>query len=123
VSFRAAEDPHRHLGDVFGNGHCVAFVRELTGLGPTTTWRRGDPVRGSGAATLTAIATFNPTGRYTSHVDKSSHCAILLAEQPDGLLVIDQWVGEPVRERVIRFQAGAADAANDGDRFYLIEIA
>jgi hypothetical protein len=122
VSFLAT-DPHRHKGKPVGNGHCVAFVVECTDLGPSTTWRRGDPVCGGGIAPLTAIATFDPNGRYASRTDGSSHCAILLAENADGLLVLDQWLGQPVHERVIRYRAGQGDAANDGDRFYVVEIA
>jgi hypothetical protein len=122
VSF-VATDPHRLIGAAFEGGHCVAFVREVSGLGVSTTWRRGEPVRGSNVAPLTAIATFTPNGRYASHTDGSSHCAILIAEQPDGLRVLDQWQGQPVHERVIPFRAGAGNAANDGDRFYVVEVA
>jgi hypothetical protein len=118
-----ARDPHRHLGKPVGNGHCVAFVREVTDLGPTTTWRRGDPARGSGAAPMTAIATFDPNGRYGNHTDGRSHAAILLAENSDGLLVLDQWLGQPLHERVIRYRGGSGDAVNDGDRFYIVEVA
>jgi hypothetical protein len=119
-----ATDPHRHKGKPVGNGHCVAFVVECTDLGPSTTWRRGDPVVGSGAAPLTAIATFDPNGRYASRTDGSSHAAILLAEHSDGsITVLDQWLGQPVHERIIRNRAGSGDAANDASRFYVVEIA
>jgi hypothetical protein len=40
----------------------------------------------------------------------------------DGLLVLDQWRGQPVHQRVIRYRGGQGDAVNDGDRFYVIEI-
>jgi len=118
-----AREPHRHKGSSVGNGHCVAFVVDVTDLGPSTTWRAGELVRGSGAAAGTAIATFDPNGRYGSHPDGRSHCAILLAENSDGLLVLDQWRGQEVHERVIRFRAGRGDPANDGDRFRIIETA
>jgi hypothetical protein len=52
-----------------------------------------------------------------------SHAAILLAENSDGLLVVDQWLGQPVQQRVIWFRSGRGKAANDGDRFYQIELA
>lgn len=116
-----AAEPHRHRGSVVGNGHCVAFVVEVTTLGPSTTWRAGELVRGSGAPAGTAIATFDQNGRYGSHPDGRSHCAILLAENSDGLLVLDQWRGQEVHERTIRFRAGRGDAANDGDQFRIIE--
>jgi hypothetical protein len=118
-----ATDPHRHIGKVVDNGHCVAFVRACTDLATSTTWRRGEPVRGGGTAPLTAIATFDANGHYASATDGSSHVAILLAEQADGLRVLDQWQGQPVHERVIRYRAGEGDAANDADRFYVVEIA
>jgi hypothetical protein len=112
----------RSLGRVVGSGHCVAFVREVTGLPPTTYWRRGDPARGGNHAPGTAIATFGPDGRYPNTMSGDSHAAILLAELDNGLLVVDQWLGQRVHERTLRFRAGKGDAVNDGDRFYVIEI-
>lgn len=118
-----SRDHQRHTGRVLGNGHCVAFARECCGLPPTAEWRRGDPVRGSDCAPGTAIATFDSNGRYGNHVDGRSHAAILLAENVDGLLVLDQWIGQPVHQRVIRYRGGNGDPVNDGDAFYTIEVA
>jgi hypothetical protein len=118
-----AERHEHHLGKVVGNGHCVAFVREVTGLPQTSEWRRGERVRGSAAARGTAIATFDPDGRYGNHMDGRSHAAILLAVNEDGLLVVDQWVGRTVRDRVLPFRGGRGDAANDGDAFSVVETA
>ena len=112
----------RYRGQVVGTGHCVNFVREASGAPITTQWHRGDPVRGSNIASGTAIATFESNGRYGNHADGRSHAAILLAENEDGLLVVDQWVGQPVKERTIRFRNGSGDACNDGDRFYVVEL-
>lgn len=113
----------RHYGRSVGNGHCVAFVREVTGLPPTATWRRGERVRGSSQPPGTAIATFDPDGRYGNHVDGRSHCAILLRENDDSLLVADQWVGQKVHSRTIQFRGGktATNAVNDGDCYYVVE--
>jgi hypothetical protein len=123
VSFIAA-NPHQHIGDPHGNGHCVALVRHASGAPVSTTWRRGDPVQGSGAAPGTAIATFDRNGRYASATDGSSHAAILLAENPNGsLYVIDQWVGRPAQARTIRDNGGTGKAADDASRFYIIEVA
>jgi hypothetical protein len=118
-----ATDHHRHSGTVVGDGHCVAYVREVCGLPHTSLWRRGDPVRGSGCAPGTAIATFDPNGLYGNHTDGRSHTAVLLSENSDGLLVSDQWRGQPVHQRVIRYRGGSGNAVNDGDMFYVVEIA
>jgi hypothetical protein len=118
-----AHGHERHIGRPVGTGHCVALVRECSGLPATAAWRRGVPVRGGNCAPGTAIATFDPDGRYGNHMDLRSHAAILLSENSDGLLVCDQWVGQPCQQRVIRFRGGTGDAANDGDAFHVIELA
>ena len=115
----------RCYGAVIGNGHCVALVRECAGLPHTSAWRQGKPVRGSGTshAPGTAIATFDPDGTYGNHTDGRSHAAILISENSDGLLVCDQWKGQSTHERVIRFRNGSGDAVNDGDQFFVVELA
>jgi len=119
-----ATQHHRHTGKVIGNGHCVPFVREVTGLPATAAWRRGDPVQGSDVASGTAIATFDPNGRYGNHTDGRSHAAIFLTEHSDGSIeVLDQWVGQSVHQRTIRNRRGAGDAVNDASRFYVVELA
>ena len=40
----------------------------------------------------TAIATFDPDGRYGNHTDGRSHAAIYLGQDATGIRVIDQWV-------------------------------
>lgn len=112
----------RHLGVPVGSGHCVALVRECAGLPPTARWRRGALVRGSSPDRGVCIATFDPDGSYGNHVDLRSHAAILLAENSDGLLVCDQWLGQPTQTRVIRFRSGNGKPANDGDCYHIIEI-
>ena len=113
----------RHVGSSIDDGHCVAFVRKVTGLPPTSLWRRGDPVQGTSLAPGTAIATFDPGGTYGNHLDTRSHAAILHAVHDDGsITVFDQWVGQPVQQRVIRNRGGAGGAANDSSRFDAIEV-
>ena len=112
-----------YLGKVVDSGHCVRFLQVCAAVPHTSTWKRGMPVRGSGAGPGTCIAAFDDNGQYGNHVDGSSHAAILLAENSDGLLVCDQWVGHPVAHRTLRYRSGAGDAANDGDRFHIIESA
>jgi hypothetical protein len=117
----------KHLGRVVGTGHCVPYVREVTGLPSVAHWRRGALVRGGNCAPGTAISTFNAAGRYPNTTSGDSHCAILLAEEEGGLRVLDQWVKaegrfQPVHERVIRFKGGQGLAVDDGDRYHVIEV-
>jgi hypothetical protein len=113
---------HRYYGHVVGNGHCVPFVQQAGGVPHTSKWRRGQKVRGSGVEPGTVIATFDGDGRYANAVDGSSHVAVLIAETEDGLLVADQWIGQPVHQRTIRFRGGSGNAVNDGDQFHVIEF-
>jgi hypothetical protein len=78
-------------------------------------------VRDGNTPQSVAIATFDPNGRYGNHTDGRSHAAILIATQSDGLRAIDQWVGQPVHNRLIRFKDGEGDPVNDGDAYYVIE--
>jgi hypothetical protein len=119
-----ASKHERHHGKVVGNGHCVAFVREVTGLPPTAQWRRGAPVWAQTEPVPgTAIATFDESGRYGNHTDGRSHAAILMDVTDAGLVVYDQWLGKPVSSRVIRFKDGAGKPVDDGDAYSLIEVA
>jgi hypothetical protein len=117
-----AEHPHRRAGDTVDNGHCVRLLQVEAGVPHTSTWRRGEQVRGSAVPRGTAIATFNDAGRYANDTKGASHAALFLEETPEGLLVVDQWVGRPVAERLIRFKGGAGPAADDGDRFHVITV-
>ena len=117
-----AARPEDYSGKVVGNGHCVAFVRESSGAPHTSEWRRGPQVRflpGKDQRGL-AIATFDTDRRYGNHTDGRSHTAILVVRLDDGLLVWDQWLGQPVHQRTIRFRGGQGDAANDGDAYHVI---
>lgn len=111
----------QYLGTVVGDGHCVALVQVCSTVGHTSGWRRGDLVRGSYPPAACIIATFNEDGRYANATDGSSHAAILLGEEVNGLLVQDQWQGQPCHHRLISFRNGEGDACDDGDRFYLVE--
>ena len=120
MSFIADElEPHIARSD--GKAHCVALVRAGTGAPHTSQWRRGQQVRGNNVPWGTAIATFDPDGKYGNHTDGRSHAAILIKEQPDGLLVLDQWIGRVASRRVIRFKNGAGPAVDDGDQYHVIE--
>lgn len=117
-----AHSHERHLDRVVGSGHCIALVRECSGLPPTAQWRRGARARGGDHPPGTVIATFDEDGCYGNHLDGRSHAAILLGESVRGLLVADQWVGQPTHLRVVQFRDGAGDAVNDGDSFFLVEL-
>ena len=110
----------RHAGSVVGTGHCVPFVREVTGAPHTSQWRRGAKVRGGAHPSGTAIATFDANGRYANATDGSSHAAILISETATGLVVMDQWLGQPVQTRTIRYKGGNGPACDDADRYYVV---
>ena len=118
-----ADDPKQHMGTVVSNGHCLRHVQVVAGVTHSSTLRRGDPVRGASCAPGTVIGTFDEDGTYGNHTDGRSHVAILLAETDDGLLVVDQWLGQPVHERLIHFRDGAGLAVNDASRYHIVESA
>ena len=113
---------HQHSGTVVDTGHCVRYCQVATPVLPhTSKWRKGRKVRGSDVPTGAVIATFDSEGRYTNKTDGSMHAAIFVKETDDGLLVWDQWLGQPVHQRIIRFKNGNGLAVNDGDQFYVVE--
>jgi hypothetical protein len=119
-----ASDPSNYQGQAVGSGQCVAFVQQAAGAPLTSSWKRGALVKGNPTLSAgTAIATFSAAGLYTNSMDGSSHAAIYMGEDAAGLQVWDQWKGQPVHQRTIRFQNGAAGVhpVNDGDAFYVIE--
>jgi hypothetical protein len=119
-----AADPHARLGTVVGNGHCMVHVQNVAGVTHSSTLRRGERVRDAADVPRgTVIGTFDANGRYANATDGSSHVAILLSRQSDGLLVVDAWQGQPVHERVIRYRGGSGSAVNDGDAFHVVEVA
>src|SRR5580658_2989810 len=111
------------LGNVTGTGQCVAFVEAAAQTPLTAQWKRGRIVAGDMTVPEgTAIATFDPDGTYGNHTDGRSHGAIYVSQVAgQGLLVYDQWVGQPVHQRTIHFRDGAGLAVNDGNQFYVIE--
>jgi hypothetical protein len=110
----------RYLGSVAGDGHCVAFVREVTGAPHTAAWRRGALVRGGSHPSGALIATFDEDGRYANATDGSSHAAVLISVTAAGLVVTDQWRGQPVAVRTIRFKGGQGPACDDADRYHVV---
>ena len=117
------DNPHRSIGKSVDNGHCVRLLQVEAGVPHTSTWRRGQQVRGATLERGTCIATFSSDGRYINDTKGASHAAYYLEETPNGILVVDQWQGKEggVGERLIRFKNGAGPAVDDGDRYHVIE--
>lgn len=123
MAFVAAE-PHARLGDIVDNGHCMRHVQVVAGVPHSSMLRRGAKVRDAEDVPRgTVIGTFDANGRYANATDGSSHVAILLARRADGLLVVDQYIGKPVGERLIRYRGGEGSAVNDGDAYHVVEVA
>jgi hypothetical protein len=119
-----AARPAAFEGHVVGDGHCVDFVKAAAGVPRTAVWREGPAVLGNpDIAPGTAIATFGSDGSYTS--ESGNHAAIYLYQDDRGLWVYDQWQGQPVHQRLIRFEGGSGgkwgNKSNDGTRFAVIE--
>ncbi|WP_143748845.1 BPSL0067 family protein [Mesorhizobium sophorae] len=117
-----APDTDAYMGEVVGDGQCVAYVKAAASCPATSQWAEGSKVRDSGIATGTAIATFQD-GKYNNYTDGRSHAAIFISQDGDGLVVHDQWLGQAVHERTIRFKGGSGKPVNDGDAFSVIENA
>lgn len=119
-----AASPEAFEGEVIGAGYCVDFVKAAAGVPRTAAWRRGVEVRDNPyVARGTAIATFEADGSYTS--ESGNHAAIYLDQDDRGIWVYDQWRGQPVHKRLIRFEGGSGakwgSKSNDGRRFAVIE--
>jgi hypothetical protein len=119
-----AARPETFEGRVVGAGDCVDFVKAAAGAPRTAAWQEGAEVRGnSDIAPGTAIATFESDGSYTS--ESGNHAAIYLYQDDRGIWVYDQWRGQPVHKRLIRFAGGSGakwgGKSNNGRRFAVIE--
>jgi hypothetical protein len=110
------------------DGQCVAFVEKVACAPHTGRWNRGTKVAGNvSLAAGAAIATFDPSGRYGNHTDGRSHAAIYVSQTRTGIVVYDQWLGQPVHQRTIRIpdpnakHVGIIKPVNDGSQFYVID--
>ena len=118
-----AARPEAFEGRVVGAGHCVDLVKAAAGAPRTAEWRRGAAVRGNPHIRRdTASATFEADGTYAS--GPGNHAAIYLEQDATGIWVYDQWRGQPVHKRLIRFEGGRGSErgskSNDGKRFAVI---
>jgi hypothetical protein len=118
-----ASNPEAYLGQVVDNGHCVKFVQAVAMVPRTVEWRAGALVRGNKSIPPgTAIATFGSNGKYTS--ETGNHAAIYISQDETGIRVYDQWRGQPVHERLIRFgnshDTGKGSKSNNGNLYSVI---
>ena len=106
-----------------GTGQCVAFVEASANTPTTAHWKAGAKVQGDTTIPAgTAIASFDPNGLYGNHMDGRSHAAIYMSQTAEGLLVWDQWLGQVVHQRVLRFHpVGQGLNVNNGSCFSVIE--
>jgi hypothetical protein len=114
-----APNPESYAGKVVGHGQCVDFVKEAAGAPQTSLWKEGEKARDAALQSGTAIATFI-NGAYPSD-PHGNHAAIYVEQNDEGLVVWDQWTGQPVHKRTIRFQGASHDLSNNGDAFSVIE--
>jgi hypothetical protein len=115
-----APDPGKFKGQEVGNGQCVAFVKEASGAPQSSLWKEGEKVRDADIQSGTAIATFID-GVYPNH-PHGNHAAIYVEQSDSGIVVWDQWSGQPVHKRTLQFKgAGDHDLSNNGDAFSVIE--
>lgn len=113
-------DYDTYLGQVVGSGQCVDYVKVAANAPATNLWSEGPKVRNAHLLPGTAIATFQ-NGKYQNLTNGDSHAAIFLRQVTDGIFVNDQWAGQPVSLRLIRFKGGQGTPNNDGDAFSVVE--
>jgi hypothetical protein len=126
-----ADHPESYEGKSVGTGHCVPFVQAASCAPETAKWKQGLKVKGNSTTIFkgTAIATFAASGKYTNSMDGTSHAAIYIDQDDDGLQVWDQWKGkknqpdQPVHKRTLRFQEEVPGVlpVNNGNCFYVID--
>src|SRR5262245_42090517 len=114
-----ASSPDSYEGQVVATGACARFVQQVSTVGHTSTWRPGIQVKNNQDKILkyTVIANFKD-GIYPNQ--SGWHAAIYVSQDATGILVWEQYVGQPVWQRTIRFK-GEGKASNDGDAFYVVE--
>jgi hypothetical protein len=114
-------NPETYEGKTVGNGQCVAFVKKAADAPETARWTEGANVR-EDYLTIpagTAIATF-VDGEYPNR-STGNHAAFFVSGDADGVVVWDQWSGQPVHKRKMRFRNGKGSPSNDASAFSVIE--
>ena len=92
-------------------------------------WRQGARVQGNmNIAPNTVIATFDSDGRHGNHSDHTSHAAIYLGQDAQGIQVIGQFkehsADRPLflypHKRTLRFGQAHDSISNRGEYFYVV---
>lgn len=98
-------------------GGCVAFVKQVCPQLPQTKlWQQGVQVRGNPSIKPgTVIANF-VEGKF------HGHAAIYVSQDPNGIHVYEQFIEppKPIGPRLIKWDPKQS-AANDGNKFYIVE--
>lgn len=112
----------QYLGQAVGSGECVALIQIADStVGLTRTWAPGNQVQGNTELRPgTAIATFGDSGRYENRRDGSSHAAIYLGQNAQGIQVMDQWAGQEAAYRTIPWTNRSGKAADTGSAFRVV---
>jgi hypothetical protein len=111
----------KYTGQVVGDGQCVSFVKKVASAPVASSWNEGAKVKNNLSIQAgTAIAVFQ-NGKYLSHTDGTSHAAIYLKQDTAGIWVMDQWKGQPVHKRYIRFNNPRGKMVNNGDNYSVVE--
>lgn len=110
--------------EVFGNGQCVALVRELTGAPASSTWREGETIvelleRNAYIAPGTAIATFF-SGRYPNWAH-GNHAAVFLGWAGNGIEVFHQWKGKAPHKRILYFGSKQPQAFLRAEHYSIVK--
>ena len=107
-------------GQSAGSGQCVALVQAadpavgLPGPGPRASRSRATPYWRR--APLSRPSTANANMRHAT--GGSSHAAIYLGQNAQGIQVLDQWAGSPAAYRTIRWSG--VTSANSESAFHVV---
>jgi hypothetical protein len=114
------KDFERLKDKVVGSGQCPGIVQSHGGLPFVRLWFAGPKVKGTPAIPYgTAVATF-VDGKYPNW-KHGNHVAIYIDQDPvKGVLVFDQWTGQPAGYRWMEFGDGVTDRSNDGAALSII---
>jgi hypothetical protein len=126
LTIYTADHPQTFLNQSIDKGHCVALVEKAAHAPHDLDWRRGPKV--SDIPDLpwgTAIATFDPNGRYGNHSDGTSHAALYLYQDDAGIVVIDQWINKDktrhkASQRTIPWHDKSHDSVDNAYNYHVI---